>query len=149
METNGLKQKIEKIIHAIDSLVPDYMKDPIDSKISNGNVALCIIDEQGNVYGRLYGDNKISTRRTYQIAWTKASQVWITGLATGEYEKKVFNGEIDDHIYGISKPDFIGWEGGQPVVLKDGTKLSIGFSGFRGITDIDIVKKALQLIESK
>jgi len=139
------ESKIEKIIEIITSLLPQYMEDPIDSKITDGNAALCIIDEQGNVYGKLYGDDKVRSRRTYQIAWTKASQVWITGMATGEYEKKVFNGEIDERIYGISRPDFIGWQGGQPVALKDGSKLSVGFSGFRGISDIEIVKKALEI----
>jgi len=122
------------------------MQDPIDSKISDGNVAVCIVDEQGNVYGKLFGSDKIRSRQTYKNAWTKASQVWITGTATGEYEKKVFNGEIDDRIYGISKPDLIGWEGGQPITLKDGTKLSIGFSGFRGFIDIEIVKKAVEMV---
>ena len=146
METNNLNQIIEKIIHAVTNLVPIYMQDPIDSKISDGNVAVCIVDEQGNVYGKLFGSDKIRSRQTYKNAWTKASQVWITGTATGEYEKKVFNGEIDDRIYGISKPDLIGWEGGQPITLKDGTKLSIGFSGFRGFIDIEIVKKAVEMV---
>jgi glc operon protein GlcG len=141
------ESKIEKIIEIITSLLPQYMEDPIDSKITDGNAALCIIDEQGNVYGKLYGDDKVRSRRTYQIAWTKASQVWITGMATGEYEKKVFNGEIDERIYGISRPDFIGWQGGQPVALKDGSKLSVGFSGFRGISDIEIIKKALEIAD--
>ena len=146
METNNLNQIIEKIIDAVTNLVPKYMQDPIDSKISDGNVAVCIVDEQGNVYGKLFGSDKIRSRQTYKNAWTKASQVWITGTATGEYEKKVFNGEIDDRIYGISKPDLIGWEGGQPITLKDGTKLSIGFSGFRGFIDIEIVKKAVEMV---
>jgi uncharacterized protein GlcG (DUF336 family) len=148
VENKTLKARIEKIIDAVDRLVPKYMENPIDNKISDGNVAVCIVDEHGNVYGKLFGIDKIRSRRTFQIAWTKASQVWITGMATGEFEKKVFNSEIDDKIYGISKPDFIGWEGGQPIVLKDGTKLSCGFSGFRGITDIDIVKKALEIVEA-
>ena len=148
METSNLKQKIEQIIDAVTSLVPSYMEDPIDSKINDGNVSLCIVDEQANVYGKLFGTDKNRSRRTFQVAWTKASQVWITGMATGEYEKKVFNGEIDDKIYGISKPDFIGWEGGLPIVLNDGTRLSIGFSGFRGFIDIDIVKKALKIVEA-
>jgi len=147
MENSTLSLKIEKIIETITSLLPKYMEGPVDSKITDGNVALCIIDEQGNVYGKLYGDDKARSRRTYQIAWTKASQVWITGMATGEYEKKVFNGEIDERIYGISRPDFIGWQGGQPVALKDGSKLSVGFSGFRGISDIEIIKKALEIAD--
>jgi uncharacterized protein GlcG (DUF336 family) len=147
MDSKTIKQKIEKIIETIDSLVPKYMENPVDRNISDGNVALCIIDDQNNVYGRLYGNNKIRSREIYRIAWTKASQVWITGMATGEFEKKVFNGEIDDHKFGISRPDFVGWDGGQPIVLKDGTKLSVGFSGFRGVTDLEIVAKAVELVE--
>jgi hypothetical protein len=73
----------------------------------------------------------------------KASQVWITGIKTGEFEKLVFNKEIDEESFGIRRPDYIGWVGGQPLSLKDGTKLSIGFSGFRSATDLEIVIKAL------
>ena len=69
-------------------------------------------------------------------------------MKTGEYEKKVYANEISENIAGISKPDFIGWEGGQPIILKDGTKLSVGFSGFRGVTDLEIVLKALEQIET-
>jgi len=149
MKINNFRQNIEEIIETISVLIAKYMEDPIDNQISGGNVALCIIDEVGNVYGRLFGSDKIRSRRAYLVAWTKASQVWITGIATGTFEKKVFNGEINDKDFGIIKPDFIGWEGGQPVQLKDGTKLSVGFSGFRGIMDVQIVKEALQIIENK
>jgi uncharacterized protein GlcG (DUF336 family) len=138
--------QIDKIISAIEQLIPEYMKIPEDSTKSNGNVAVCIIDEDGNVYGKMYGKNKIISRRIYKIAWTKASQVWITSMKTGEYEKLVFNKQIDESIYGIETPDLIGWEGGQPVTLRDGTKLSVGFSGFRGISDISIVVNALMNI---
>jgi len=149
MESKKLKNTIEQIIEKVSSLVPKYMENTIDKQVSDGNVSLCIMDEFGNVYGKLFGTDKIRTRQTYQVAWSKASQVWITGIATGEYERKVFNNEIDYKIFGISKPDLIGWEGGQPVTLKDGTKLSIGFSGFRGVTDVEIVTKALEIVESE
>jgi len=149
MESKKLKHTIEQIIETVSSLVPKYMDNIIDKQVSDGNVSLCIMDEFGNVYGKLFGTDKIRIRQTYYTAWTKASQVWITGIATGIYEKKVFNNEIDYKIYGISKPDLIGWEGGQPVTLKDGTKLSIGFSGFRGVTDVEIVTKALEIVESE
>jgi len=112
-----------------------------DERIAHGNCAACIIDEDGNVYGRLYGTNKIRARESYRVAWTKASQVWITGLKTGEYEKKFFNNEIEE--CGIEAPDLIGWEGGQPLILKSGMKLSVGFSGIRGINDLEIMVKAL------
>lgn len=139
--------KIEKIIEAAESLISEYMTNPADKNITNGNVALCIIDENGQVYGKLFGSDKVRSRQTFKVAWTKASQVWITGMKTGEFEKKVFNKEINEHEFGISKPDFIGWEGGQPVTLKDGTRLSIGFSGFRGASDLEIVVKAIAKIE--
>jgi glc operon protein GlcG len=120
-----------------------------DKAVSNGNVAVCIIDEAGGVFGKVFAhNNKIRARESFRVAWVKASQVWLTGMKTGEYEKKVYSGELSEGISGINKPDFIGWEGGQPIILKDGSKLSVGFSGFRGETDLEIVLKALKQIET-
>jgi glc operon protein GlcG len=102
---------------------------------------------QGLVYGRLYGKYKIRARESYRVAWIKASQAWITGLKTGEYEKKFFNNEVAE--CGIEVPDLIGWEGGQPLTLNVGTKLYAGFSGIRGIYDLEIVVKALAAAEKQ
>ncbi|GAC1589387.1 MAG: hypothetical protein NVS3B19_09410 [Ginsengibacter sp.] len=124
------------------------MQNPLDQNIANGNVAVCIIDEQGNIYGKLFGDNKVRSKQSYQVAWTKASQVYLTGVKTGEYERMVFTKEIEENAHGIEAPDLIGWEGGQPLKLKDGQILSVGFSGFRGIIDIEIMVKALFAIEN-
>jgi uncharacterized protein GlcG (DUF336 family) len=132
-----------KLIKKIESTISKYNENPQDRDLNKGNVSVCIIDEYGNVFGKMFGNDKVICRSTYKTAWTKASQVMLTGMKTGEFEKKVFNGEIKEHQYGLSRPDFIGWDGGQPVVLKDGTKLSIGFSGFRGIIDLEIVEKAV------
>jgi len=77
------------------------------------------------------------------VAWTKASQVWLTGVKTGEYEKMVFNGLAEENGNGIEAPDLIGWQGGQPLTLPDGSKLFVGFSGFRGVIDLEIMAKAL------
>jgi glc operon protein GlcG len=123
------------------------MSDPSDASISGGNVAICIIEDDGTVHGKMYGENKIKSREIFKIAWTKASQVWITGMKTGDYEKMVFNDQVDERKFGISRPDLIGWEGGQPVTLKDGTVLSVGFSGFRGTSDLEIVTKAVEQLE--
>ena len=92
-------------------------------------------------------NDKIRSRESFRVAWIKASQVWLTGMKTGEFEKKVYSGELSESISGIRKPDFIGWDGGQPVILNDGSKLSIGFSGFRGVTDLEIVLKGVEQIE--
>lgn len=143
MNYTTTKEKIEAIIETAGKLIPSFHAMPQNSW-SDGNVAICIIDEEGNTYGKLYGKDKVKNRRTYDLAWKKASQVWITGLKTGEFEKKIFNGELKEGDFGIQAPDFIGWEGGQPIILKDGTKLAVGFSGFSGKSDLDIVVKAIE-----
>ena len=137
-------ERITKLIAAVEKLIPEYLANPEDKIKSGGNSAICIIDQDNNVYGKVFGFNQIQCRQFYKIAWTKASQVWITGYKTGEFEKLVYSGQIDDKKFGIIRPDFLGWEGGQPVTLKDGTILSIGFSGFRGTSDIEIVERAIR-----
>ncbi len=140
---------IAKILVELENLIPIYMQNPIDEKIANGNVAVCIIDENGNVTGKMYGKNKVRSRETYKVAWTKASQVWLTGIKTGEYEKLVFNKIIEENSNGIESPDLIGWEGGQPLNLPNGELLSVGFSGFRGVIDLEIMERALNLVINK
>jgi uncharacterized protein GlcG (DUF336 family) len=146
MKDQILHLRITLALLAIEDLIPSYMEVPEDKAISNGNVAICVIDEEGSVYGRMFGTDKARKRHSYKIAWTKASQVWLTGVKTGDYEKLVFNGIVDENANGIEAPDLIGWQGGQPVTLADGTQLSVGFSGFRGVTDLEIVTKAFKKI---
>jgi uncharacterized protein GlcG (DUF336 family) len=133
---------VDNLFNEIERLIPVYMGVPEDEVISHGNVAVCIIDDKGLVHGRMYGTNKPRLRHSYRVAWTKASQVWLTGVRTGEYERMVFNKEVGENANGIEAPDLIGWEGGQPLKLKDGTVLSVGFSGFRGTTDLEIMVRA-------
>lgn len=134
---------VSKIFTEIENLIPAYMKNPEDKNIANGNVAACIIAENGTVFGRMFGNDKPRLRQSYKVAWTKASQVWLTGIKTGEYEKMVFNQLIEENGNGIEAPDLIGWQGGQPLILPDGSKLSVGFSGFRGVVDLEIMVTAL------
>lgn len=138
---------IDKIFDQVALLIPTYLTIPEDEQISNGNLAVCIIDEDGNVYGKMFGLNKPRLRQSYKVAWTKASQVWLTGVCTGEYERMVFNQEVGENANGIEAPDLIGWVGGQPLTTKSGKKLSIGFSGFRGVTDILIMKQAFSIAD--
>ena len=140
---------INRLFAAIEKLIPIYMEDPLDKNIANGNVAVCIIDEDGMVYGKMFGTNKPRLRQSYRVAWTKASQVWLTGVKTGEYERMVFNKEVEENGNGIEAPDLIGWQGGQPLIMKNGTALSVGFSGFRGIVDLEIMVKALTEAEQE
>jgi Uncharacterized protein, possibly involved in utilization of glycolate and propanediol len=147
MEKKALSETIQKLFSVIEKLIPSYMNFPEEKSISNGNLAVCIIDADGNVYGKMFGANKPRLRQSYKVAWTKASQVWLTGVRTGEYERMVFTKEVGENANGIEAPDLIGWEGGQPLILEDGTALSVGFSGFRGVTDIEIMVRALSEVE--
>lgn len=147
MKDQNLSSLIGRILSEVEQLIPEYMQKPEDKAISNGNIAMCIIDESGIVYGRMYGDNKPRLRQSYRVAWTKASQVWLTGMKTGEYERKVFNKELPENANGIEAPDLIGWEGGQPVTLPNGVKLSIGVSGLRGVSDLEIAIRAIKKLQ--
>ncbi len=142
METTDTGNIIRRIIDEAEKLIPFYMENEEDKRIANGNVAVCIIDSGGIIYGRMFGSNKIRARESFRVAWIKASQVHITGMKTGEYEKLAFNNEVDEDHYGIERPDYIGWEGGQPIALKNGGWLAVGFSGFRGVIDLEIIIKA-------
>jgi uncharacterized protein GlcG (DUF336 family) len=144
MENQKLDALVSKMFAEIENLIPVYAQNPEDKRIANGNVAVCIIDENGMVFGRMFGTNKPRLRQSYKVAWTKASQVWLTGVKTGEYEKMVFNGLAEENGNGIEAPDLIGWQGGQPLILPDGSNLSVGFSGFRGVIDLEIMVKALE-----
>ena len=140
---------ITKIFDAIETLIPEYMQNPKDSNIGDGNVAVCIIEDHGLVHGKMFGSNNPRLRSIFKVAWTKASQVWLTGIKTGEYERMVFNKEVEENGNGIEAPDLIGWAGGQQFVLENGEKLSVGFSGFRGVTDVEIMVKALLQVQQK
>lgn len=142
-----MNELINRMFLAIEKQLPVYMENPADSSIANGNVAVCIIDEAGQVYGKMFGDYRPRQREIFKIAWTKASQVWLTGIKTGEYERMVFSNEIAENAHGIEAPDLIGWEGGQQLTLADGRKLAVGFSGFRGVVDIEIMINALAAVQ--
>lgn len=130
----------------ISGKIAAYENSEADWRISEGNVAVCIIDDAGNIYGKIWGDNKVRGRSFYDIAYRKASQVWITGYKTGEYEKLVFSDVLDYTDFGIELPDLMGWEGGQPLMADEHTRISCGFSGFKGVNDLAIVKEALEAV---
>ena len=118
--------EVEKLISCIEALVPEYMANPEDELKAKGVASVCLITEDGQVYGKIFGNDKLRGRESFKNAWTKASQVWITGYKTNDYERMVFNGEIDPKRFGIALPDLIGWNGGQSLTLADGTKLAVG-----------------------
>jgi len=142
MTHEKLQRIINKMFESISVQIPGYKSSEADWTISQGNVAVCIIDDAGNIYGKIWGNDKLKGRKFYDIAYRKASQVWITGYATNEYEKLVFSDKLNYRDFGIELPDLMGWQGGQPIQLDVDTCISCGFSGFKGVNDLAIVKKA-------
>jgi hypothetical protein len=49
MNDKEMQVLVNAILAAIEKLIPLYMKVAEDKNISNGNVAVCIIDESGMV----------------------------------------------------------------------------------------------------
>jgi len=149
MKTFELEKFISALYQELEQEVLTFKNSPDDWNISQGNVAMCIITEDGKIYGKLFGSDKLKQRGFFNVAWKKASQVWITGHKTGDYEKIVFGGTMDPEDSPIELPDLIGWVGGQPINVDEETTLAIGFSGFRGFNDIGIVERAVKKILKK
>jgi glc operon protein GlcG len=142
MTNEKLQQVINRMLKSISAQIPTYQTSAEDWCKCAGNVAVCIIDDAGNIYGKIWGDEKLKGRGYYDVAYRKASQVWITGYKTNEFERLIFTGKLNYKDFGIELPDLIGWEGGQLIQLDDATRICCGFSGFKGATDLAIVKKA-------
>lgn len=132
-----------KLITEIERLIPSCLENPADRNNSQGNVTLFIVAEGGQIFGRMFGTEANRRRGTSRVAWQKASQTWVTGYPTGRYEELVYGKKIDASKFGIPRPEFIGWEGGWPVVAADGTKFAVAVSGFTGETDSAIIRRAV------
>ena len=142
-----LTATIEQLISEIEKRIPECMNNPEDRDNSLGNVSLLIITEGGQVYGRMFGTDNSRRRGTCRIAWQKATQVWMSGMATGMFEKQVYGPNyVDPGKFGLQHPDLIGWEGGLPIVAQDGTKIAVAMSGFSGKTDCRLIREAVAVI---
>jgi uncharacterized protein GlcG (DUF336 family) len=133
-----------QLIAEVEKLIPAAMQNPEDRDNSRGNVTLLIIAEGGQIFGRMFGDDNRTRRGTSRIAWQKATQVWMTGQATGKFEKQVYGSAgVDPGQFGLQHPDLIGWDGGLPLAARDGTKFAAAMSGFSGKTDCNIIRQAV------
>lgn len=146
MDSTRLKSMIAQIIQSAQDLLPGYLADPVEMSMSGGNVSICIVDETGQIYGTMWGSDLIRKRATFQTAWRKASQVWITGIATGTFEELVYSHRLDDSKFGIIKPDFIGWEGGWPAVIAGEFRIAVAVSGMSGEKDTALVMEAVAAV---
>ena len=146
MNRPDLRELTDRLFAEIERALPKYAAVAEDAAVNAGNTAVIAIGPAGDVYGRFFGTDRVRLRDTAGTAWKKAGQVWLTGVATGEYERRVYNGKVEWWKLGVMKPDLIGWEGGLPVPLVDGSTLALGFSGFRGETDVALLREALAAI---
>lgn len=123
------------------------MQNPADRDNGKGNVSVLIIAANGQMFGHMFGDDNRQRRITSRTAWHKATQVWMTGQATGKFEQQVYGpANVDPGKFGLQHPDLIGWMGGLPVVAADGTKFAVAVSGFTGETDCQIIRDAVAKI---
>jgi glc operon protein GlcG len=123
----------ERIIAQVKRQYPHYITDPLDTQWNRGNAAAVVLEPDGAFHGQIFGDDKDIGQKCYQIAARKVLQVWRTGYHTGRFEELVYAGKLDEGAFGIQRPDFIGWEGGVPILAPDGRLVAAAFSGFRGI----------------
>ncbi|MDA3928688.1 MAG: heme-binding protein [Prolixibacteraceae bacterium] len=137
------------IIDWVNNNIHRYLSNTDDFNISDGNVALCIIEPDGTVNGKMFGSDESRKQVSFNYAWRKAFQVRVTGIKTGEFEEMVFSNKIDEYAYAINRPDYIGWLGGQPIPIDKNKFLAIGFSGFRGETDLQIIADAITSLNAK
>jgi len=136
-----------QLIAEIEQRIPACMLNPEDRDNSQGNVTLMIIAEGGQIFGRMFGAENRTRRGTCRIAWQKATQVWMTAQASGQFEKQVYGpGNVDPGKFGLQHPDLIGWEGGLPVMAQDGTRFAVAMSGFSGKTDCAIIRQAVAVM---
>ncbi len=136
------------IADEVGRLLPKILEVPEELQISNGNCVLCVMNAAGDVVTRMYGNNPIRQRQVAQVATKKALQVWLTGYATGAYEKLVYNGELDTEKFGIPHPEFIGWLGGLEAKTANGERLIVAFSGVRGEEDQGVLRRAAANLKS-
>lgn len=146
MPTSPASTIAQQIVEEVARLFPIFLEDPIDREMSKGNGAVCVLNAQGEFHGRILGTDKAKARWCFGIANRKVIQVWSTGYATGRFEELVYAGKVDDTQFGINRPDFIGWEGGVPLVLDDGAFMAAAFSGIRGVNDVAIIVRAVQAV---
>jgi len=130
------------LINEVVRLFPLFLENPNDREFSQGTAAVAVIEPCGRIHGQIFGNDQRQGRVSFGIANRKLIQVWCTGYATGHFEKLVYAGQLDEGQFGVNRPDFIGWEGGLPFELADGTLLAAAFSGFPGARDIEILVRA-------
>ena len=136
----------EKLIAEVVRIYPDYLANPLDGERNGGCSAVFALGPDGIVHGHVFGADRALGQKVYQIATRKLLQVWRTGYATGRFEELVYAGKLDEGRFGIQRPDFIGWQGGIPLLTPEGELIAAAFSGFRGFKDVELLERAAEAV---
>jgi len=145
MNPNGplFETVLPRLCDAIERHSPSFLAIPEDFDIARGNLVFVAIDDAGHVHGRFWGDDSVRQRGSALVAWSKVNQVKLTRTATGLYERLVYSGKKNWWEFGIPLPEFIGWEGGLPAILEDGTFVALAISGLRQDKDCELLARAV------
>lgn len=146
--TTEFQALCNSIGNEVARLLPEFLQVQEDFNIARGNCALAIMNAAGESYGRLFGDNPPRQRESAMVVWKKANQVWLTGFATGTFERLAYAGQIDEEKYGLARPDYIGWLGGLEARTASGDRLVVAFSGVRGEQDQGILRRAAENLKT-
>lgn len=114
--------------------------------MSKGNSAVIVIEADGTIRGHIFGEDRAKGRWCFDIANRKVAQVLSTGYHAGRFEELVYSGKLDEGQFGVSRPDFIGWRGGVPLLTHEDQLIAAAFSGSRGINDIAIIERAAEAV---
>ena len=72
MDPKELARLIKGIIERVEQFIPHYMENEEDRKKAAGGIAICILDQDGRVYGKMFGTDKIMMRERYRVAWDES-----------------------------------------------------------------------------
>lgn len=142
-ESETFHATIARLVEAIERHAPSFLAAPEDFDIARGNLVFVAVDDAGRVQGRYWGDDPVRQRESAMVAWSKVNQVKLTRTATGLYERLVYAGRKNWWEYGIPLPQFIGWEGGLPASLADGSFVALALSGLRQDKDCELLARAV------
>lgn len=142
MEREKTTEILDRLFDSIERRIPSFLEDATDRAISRGNAVMLAMDAQGGIHGRYLGTDPAKQQELGLVAWRKVQQVRLTRVATGRYEELAYARRLQWWKYGIPLPDLIGWDGGLPATLSDGSPLALAFSGFRGEKDVEILRLA-------
>ena len=57
MAGQSIQVLIDEFFSTLEKLIPEFSANPEDA-FADGNVAVCVLDESGNVYGKIWGTIK-------------------------------------------------------------------------------------------